>query len=108
MGYPFGYQDFNLDASKQEAGIKALNRMVDAGKLAKLSKGRFYKPENTPFGRVLPNYQAVINDLLYVDDKAVGYLTGINLFNQLGLTTQISNVLQIAKNLFTIFSIIKR
>lgn len=41
IGYPVSYRDFNLETSQQQAGIKALNRMVQADKLAKIGKGRF-------------------------------------------------------------------
>lgn len=97
IGYPVSYRDFDLEKSQQQAGIKALNRMVKAGKLAKIGKGRFYKPETSPFGELLPDYRDVIKDLLYADKRVIGYVTGVNLFNALGLTTQISNTVQIAR-----------
>lgn len=98
VGYPFSYRDFDLDKSQQQAGIKALNRMVKTGTLAKIGKGKFYKPETSPFGELLPAYQEIIRDLLQSNQQVIGYVTGVNLFNQLGLTTQVSNIIQIAKN----------
>lgn len=97
-GCQFSYRDFDLDKSQHQAGIKALNRMVQAGILAKIGKGKFYRPETSPFGVLLPAYQEVIKDLVVADSKPIGYVTGINLFNELGLTTQVSNTIQIAKN----------
>lgn len=97
-GYVFTYSDFTTEVSKKEAVIKALNRMVASGKIAKLSKGKYYKPENSPFGKLQPNQSQVVKDLLEENGKVTGYLTGFSIYNQLGLTTQVSNTIQIGKN----------
>jgi hypothetical protein len=97
-GYVFTYADFITEVNKKEAVIKALNRMVKSGKIAKLSKGKYYKPENTPFGNLQPNQAQVVKDLLEENGKITGYLTGYSIYNQLGLTTQVSNTIQIGKN----------
>jgi len=97
-GYVFTYADFATGVNQKEAVIKALNRMVVSGKIAKLSKGKYYKPENTPFGNLQPKQSQVVKDLLEENGKIVGYLTGYSIYNQLGLTTQVSNTIQIGKN----------
>ena len=97
-GYVFTYADFTTEVNKKEAVIKALNRMVVSGKIAKLAKGKYYKPENTPFGNLQPKQAQVVKDLLEEDGKMIGYLTGYSIYNQLGLTTQVSNTIQIGKN----------
>ena len=97
-GFVFTYSDFNSEVSQKQALIKALNRMVISGKIAKLSKGKYYKPETTPFGDLLPNQKQVVKDLLKEKGKINGYLTGYSIYNQLGLTTQVSNTIQIGKN----------
>ncbi len=97
-GYVFTYSDFTAEVGKKEAVIKALNRMVASGKIAKLSKGKYYKPENSPFGKLQPNQSQVVKDLLEEHGKVTGYLTGFSIYNQLGLTTQVSNTMQIGKN----------
>jgi hypothetical protein len=97
-GYVFTYADFITEVNQREAVIKALNRLVAAGKIAKLSKGRYYKPETTPFGNLMPDQTQVVKDLLEENGKTVGYLTGYSIYNSLGLTTQISNIIQIGKN----------
>jgi ABC-type lipopolysaccharide export system ATPase subunit len=85
-------------ANQKEAIIKALNRMVASGKIAKLSKGKYYKPENTSFGNLQPSQAQIVKDLLEENGKVTGYLTGYSIYNQLGLTAQISNTIQIGKN----------
>ncbi|MBK6979377.1 MAG: hypothetical protein IPH28_21685 [Cytophagaceae bacterium] len=97
-GYVFTYEDFIDEVNKKEAIIKALNRMAASGKIAKLSKGKYYKPENTPFGKLQPSLAQIVKDLLEENGKILGYLTGYSIYNQLGLTTQVSNTIQIGKN----------
>jgi len=72
--------------------------MVASGQLAKLSKGRYYQPEKTPFGELQPSQSQVVKDLLERDGKIIGYLTGLSRYPELGLSTQVSNTIQIGKN----------
>jgi hypothetical protein len=97
-GYVFTYADFDVEVNGKESVIKALNRMVAAGKIEKIAKGKYYKPESTVFGNLLPSQSQVVKDLLEDDGKIIGYLTGYSIYSQLGLTTQISNTIQIGKN----------
>lgn len=97
-GYIFTYADFMTQVSQKEAIIKALNRMVVSGKITKLSKGKYYKPENSPFGNLQPNQAQVVKDLLEEDGKIIGYLTGYSIYNQLGLTTQMGSIIEIGRN----------
>ncbi|MEX0720602.1 MAG: DUF6088 family protein [Balneolaceae bacterium] len=97
-GYVFTYEDFYEEVKKKEAIIKALNRMADSGKIAKLSKGKYYKPEKTSFGELQPNQYQVVKDLMEEAGNVTGYLTGYSIYNELGLTTQVSNTIQIGKN----------
>lgn len=97
-GYSFTYKDFLLSIENKEAAIKALNRFVEKGKINKISKGKFYKPEKTIFGLLQPNQYQLLKDLLEEDNKITGYLTCFSIYNTLGLTTQLSNTVQIGKN----------
>jgi hypothetical protein len=97
-GYIFTYDDFNLQVDKIDALTKALGRMVQDGRLRKLSPGRFYKPRFTDFGEVKPEIFQVVKDLLQQNGKIIGYLTGYSVYNQLGLTTQVSGIIQIGTN----------
>ena len=71
-GYIFTYADFTSEVNKKEAIIKALNRMAASGKISKLSKGKFYKPETTVFGALEPNQSQVVIDLLEEEGKPIG------------------------------------
>jgi len=98
-GYIFTYNDFDIPVNKTEAFKKALSRLVASSKIIRLSKGQFYKPEITEFGTLRPPEYQVVKDLLEDDNKIIGYLTGLSAFNKLGLTTQISNTIQIGTNI---------
>lgn len=97
-GYMFTYADFITEVNGKEAVIKSLNRMAASGKIVKLAKGKFYKPETSVFGKLPPNQVQIVKDLLESNGKLTGYLTGYSIYNQLGLTTQVSNIIQIGKN----------
>ena len=49
----------------------------------------------TEFGAMKPSTYEVVKDLLEKDGGIVGYITGYSAFNELGLTTQVSFILQI-------------
>lgn len=93
--YVFTYRDLGLPPESSANVIRKLNRMADMGAIKRLSKGRFYKPKKTMFGNLKPSQEEVVKDLLEKDGKIIGYLTGVSIFGQLGLTTQISNIIEI-------------
>ena len=97
-GYIFTYEDFVTEVNKREAIIKSLNRMVAKGTLSKLSKGKYYKPEQSVFGVLEPEQDQIVKDLVEKDGKLIGYVTGYGIYNRLGLTTQVSAVIQIGRN----------
>lgn len=98
FGHVFTRADFAAVMNNPEAVTKALNRMAAAGTIKKISKGRFYKPESSTFGQLPPDRRQLFKDLLEKNGKITGYLTGTGIFNQMGLTTQISHTVQIGKN----------
>lgn len=94
----YTYTDFDLEASKNDAVEKALNRMVAAGKIAKLSKGKFYKASPSRPRALQPSIYQIRKYLLELDGKIIGYMTGYNAYNEMRLTTQIPATLQIGTN----------
>ena len=98
-GYVFTYSDFDIPVDNIEALKKTLSRLVHSGKIIRLSKGQFYKPEVSEFGNLRPQEYQVVKDLLEDDNRVIGYLTGVSAFNKLGLTTQVSNTIQIGTNI---------
>lgn len=97
-GHVFTYIDFITEVNRKEAVIKGLNRLAATGRIVKLSRGKFYKPEQTAFGALQPNQRQIVKDLLEKDGKLLGYITGFGIYNQMGFTTQVSNTIQIGRN----------
>lgn len=95
FGFVFTYNNFDVEVDKVNALKKILNRLVESGKISRLSKGRFYKPKKTEFGVLKPDTYQIVKDLLEKDGKVIAYLTGYSAYNELGLTTQVSNTIQI-------------
>lgn len=93
---PFGYD--LLDISKEEYlnAAKILERLQKKGVIKKLSKGVFYRPKMTVFGELVPKQEDLIKPYLYENGLRIAYITGGYLYNQLGLTTQMSFKLRIA------------
>jgi len=98
QGQVFSYTDFDIEVERKDTIVKTLNNFVVKGKIAKLSKGKFYKPQVTEFGSLLPSSYQIVKDFIEKDGKLIGYLTGYSIYNDLLLTTQIANIIQIGTN----------
>lgn len=84
------YEDFYKYKDNSYALSKALGRLSEKGIIKRYKKGIYYKPKKTVFGEIGPSEKAQIN--LIVSDKTVnGYLSGSTIYNEWGVTTQISN-----------------
>ena len=94
-GYVFTASDFPVDVTKQKSVNKVLENLTKAGKIRRLSKGRYYKTKITELGELPPDNYQIVKDLLTENGKPIGYITGYQIFNELNLTTQVSAILQI-------------
>lgn len=100
VGTVFDYSCLDVSGSSLSAVAQAISRMVKSGKLRKVGKGKFYKPKFSRLGEVPPLTEELLRDLLFKDDKRIGYITGVPAFAQLGLTTQISSKIIIGSNTY--------
>lgn len=91
----FTIEDLQFPSEWWENVRVKLGRMVNLGLLKKVGKGKYYRPLTTIFGTIAPKQEEVVKDLLEKDGKIVGYLTGYYRWNQMGLTSQVSNIIQI-------------
>ncbi len=77
-----------------------INRMCTKNILKQFYKGIYYKPLKNIFGEMpLDKNKVIIKK--YIKDKdgnIKGYITGAKLFNQLRLTTQVPNIINIVTN----------
>ena len=98
LNYIFTYSDFVIEDKCTSSIIKSLNKLSKDGKITKLAKGKFYKSRNTKYGNTKPSAYEIVKDFIEKDGKLIGYLTGHAIYSDLGLTTQISNKIQIGTN----------
>lgn len=95
-GSVFGYTEFSSKNIDQNALAMTLSRLSSEGAIVRLAKGKYYKPEESRFGRLRPRESAVVEAMTTRNGKKFGYLTGLSVYNRLGLSSQVSNVLEIA------------
>ncbi|MFC7050160.1 DUF6088 family protein [Emcibacter nanhaiensis] len=95
-GQIFDYQAVPAYAESSSAVIKAFSRLVAERKLERFSKGKFYVPKKGILGKAKPTDNDLIKSVLYKSGKRKGYITGLALYNQLGLTTQMPSTITIA------------
>ncbi len=96
-GQVFDYSLFPVQSDAFMALAKSLSRMTKEGQIVRLSRGKYYKPQQSVFGVLKPDENQLIRSLTQVGDKTIGYVTGLTAFNALGLTSQVSNTLIIAR-----------
>ena len=95
-GEVFTYDTLSIPQSKFSAAAKALSRLVANGIIKRYKNGLYYKPKQTIFGELKPREDVLLENYLFENDKQIAYVTGVRLYNQLGLTTQVSNVVRLA------------
>ena len=92
----FGYADLRIAKEEYQTAAKALERLQAKGIIKKISKGVFYKPEQTVFGELKPGYNEQLRSYLFENGKRIAYETGYTLYNRMGLTTQMAFRIKIA------------
>lgn len=95
-GVVFDYAQLDIAADQIVTAAQSLSRLTKKGVISRLQRGKYYKPQRSKFGNSRPRESAVINALTIRQNKRIGYLTGLSVYNQLGLTSQISNTIIIA------------
>jgi hypothetical protein len=95
-GKTFGYDNLRIAKEDYTTAAKALERLKKKGVIKKVSKGVFYKPEQTVFGELKPDYSELLRSYLFKNGKRIAYETGTSLYNRMGLTTQLAFRIKIA------------
>lgn len=96
---PFFSNEITFENYSRPWISKQLAVLCEAGKIIRYEKGVYYIPTDTVFGKSLLNPLKVI-ERKYISNKGdiIGYYSGLTLQNQLRLTTQMSNVIEIYTN----------
>lgn len=95
-GAVFDYAQLQIGSDQLVTAAQSLSRLTRKGVISRLSRGKYYKPQQSKFGKSRPREAAIVNALTVKQNKRIGYLTGLSVYNQLGLTSQVSNTLVIA------------
>ena len=95
-GKMFTYQALTAWKLSPESTVKAMSRLVGRGQIRRFSKGVFYRPKQGILGEILPSDSEKIRLSLYEGEVRIGYVTGLSLYNRMGLTTQIPKTVTIA------------
>ncbi len=96
-GQVFDYSLFPVSGDAFFAMAKSLSRLSKQGQIVRLSRGKYYKPRESVFGVLNPDESQLIRSLTQVGGQTIGYVTGLAAFNSLGLTSQVSNTILIAR-----------
>ncbi len=70
--------------------------MIKKEIIKRISSGIFYKPKQTAFGVLRPNEEELLKTYLFENGKRIAYITGLSLYNRMGLTTQVPRTIKIA------------
>lgn len=95
-GTTFKYQQLGIDQSEYRAAAKAVERLIKKGMIRRVSTGVFYKPKQSAFGELRPREEELLKPYLFQDGKRIAYITGVSLYNRMGLTTQVPNTIKVA------------
>jgi len=95
-GTIFSYRELPILTSEYAAAAKAIERLLKKGFIQRASTGLFYKSKQTTFGYLRPSEEELLRRYLFKNGKRVAYITGIALYNKLGLTTQIPKDIRVA------------
>lgn len=95
-GTAFTYEALQINREEYPGAAKAMERLLKQGIISRVSTGLFYKPHITAFGTRQPNEQDLLRPYLHENDKRVAYITGLALYNKMGLTTQVPKNIKLA------------
>ena len=95
-GNTFKYQELGISRAEYAAATKAIERLIKNGIIQRASTGLFFKPKKTIFGLLNPDESDLLRPYLFEGKKRIAYITGVTLYNKLGLTTQVPKNIKIA------------
>lgn len=97
-GNTFTYKDLDIKKEEYPAAAKTIERLIKKEIIKRISTGVFYKPKQSVFGELKPDEEKIITPYLFKNGKRIAYITGLLLYNKMGLTTQIPKNISIASN----------
>lgn len=101
FGYnePIFSDEISFESYSKPWIYKELNKLCAEGLIVRFDKGIYYIPTQTVLGKSILNPRKVIEKkYIRSNERTYGYYGGQVLLNQLGLSTQIPNMLEIYTN----------
>ena len=96
---PILLKDITYKGYSQAWIYKQLCSLCEEGRLIKFEKGVYYIPQNTVLGTSRLNPIDVIEKkYVETDNEIIGYYSGTAFLNQIGISTQVPNLIEIYTN----------
>lgn len=97
---PIFTKDVIIEGRSHQSVLTELAGLAKAGKIKRYSRGVYYIPKESVFrsGSVLSRDRVVESKYMMDEGRTIGYITGLMLANQAGLTTQVPMTLEVATN----------
>ena len=86
------YREKFSTVMSETAFTGTISRLYQNGEIYRISKGIYCKPRKTRFGSVKPSDKEIVNNLISDNN---GVIVGYELYNSLGITTQIAKSLTV-------------
>lgn len=93
-GEIFSLDDLNIAQNKRASACAMLSQMTAKNEIVRFEKGAYYVPQISKLFGPLPPSETQI--LKYICKEYNGYFTGVNVYNKIGLTEQVPNIVEIA------------
>lgn len=97
-GKIFTYKDLNAYFSNPATTLKVVGFLLKRKEIKRFIPGKFYRPKKGVFGELNLSDAEKIRSFTYFNGELQGYVTGMALYNRLGLTTQVPKTIIIASN----------
>lgn len=96
---PFFTIEINYKNYSKPWLYKELNKLCDEKKIIRYERGLYYIPTQTILGSsILDPNKVIVKKYIFDGIETIGYYSGITFLNQLGLTTQVPNIIELYTN----------
>lgn len=95
-GNTFNYQELGIAQEEYVAATKAIERLIKKDVIKRAATGLFYIPKQTAFGNIKPREEELLKPYLFDGHQRTAYITGIALYNKMGITTQVPKNIKLA------------
>lgn len=101
LNNPFLLEDIS-DGDNYNSIKVTINNLVKKNLIRRYTKGVYYLPKNSEIGELHPSFEEVIEKkYLKKGNNCIGFYTGLLLLNNMGLTNQVPNRVEICTNVET-------